>query len=107
VENAVIGHGDLEGPFTEIDDLSIERDARFPVRVTVQFYKATSNGVVSRQDFEDIKKQIDRFYADSDYIGSLVTSGITGRKTEYQGPKEEPEGWWKKFWKRQTGSSDR
>jgi len=107
VENAVIGHGDLEGPFTEIDDLSIERDARFPVRVTVQFYKATSNGVVSRQDFEDIKKQIDRVYADSEYIGSLVTSGITGRKTEYQGPKEEPEGWWKKFWKRQTGSSDR
>jgi hypothetical protein len=107
VENAVIGHGDLEGPFTEIDDLSIERDPRFPVRVTVQFYKATSNGVVSRQDFEDIKKQIDRVYADSDYIGSLVTSGITGRKTEYQGPKEEPEGWWKKFWKRQTGSSDR
>jgi hypothetical protein len=107
VENAVIGHGDLEGPFTETDNLSIERDTRFPVRVTVQFYKATSNGVVSRQDFEDIKKQIDRVYADSDYIGSLVTSGITGRKTEYQGPKEEPEGWWKKFWKRQVGSSDR
>jgi hypothetical protein len=107
VENAVIGHGDLEGPFTEIDDLSIERDARFPVRVTVQFYKATSNGVVPRQDFEDIKKQIDRVYADSEYIGSLVTRGITGRKTEYQGPKEEPGGWWEKFWKRQAGSSDR
>jgi hypothetical protein len=42
VENAVIGHGELEGPFTEMDNLSIERDERFPVRVTVQFYKATS-----------------------------------------------------------------
>ena len=42
VENAVIGHGELEGPFTEIDNLTIERDERFPVRVTVQFYKATS-----------------------------------------------------------------
>ncbi len=107
VENAVIGHGDLEGPFTEIDNLSIERDARFPVRVTVQFYKATSNGVVSRQDFEAIKKQINRVYADSDYIGSLVTSGITERKTEYQGPKQEPAGWWKRFWKRWNENSDR
>ena len=34
VENAVIGHGELEGPFTEIDRLDIERDPRFPVRVT-------------------------------------------------------------------------
>ncbi|MDH4129124.1 MAG: hypothetical protein OEV44_10245, partial [Spirochaetota bacterium] len=40
VEAAVIGHGDLEGPFTEIDNLEIERDLRFPIRVTVQFYKA-------------------------------------------------------------------
>jgi hypothetical protein len=47
VETAVIGHGEAEGPFTEIDGLKIERDERFPIRVTVQFYKATSNGVVS------------------------------------------------------------
>ena len=46
VEEAVIGHGVVEGPFTEIDGLEIERDDRYPVRVTVQFYKATSNGVV-------------------------------------------------------------
>jgi hypothetical protein len=79
VENAVIGHGELEGPFTEIDNLSIERDERFPVRVTVQFYKATSNGVVSEADLQAIKKQIDRVYAQSDYVGSLVTQGETGR----------------------------
>ena len=30
VENAVIGHGKIEGPFTEIDNLPIERDTRFP-----------------------------------------------------------------------------
>ena len=47
VEAAVIGHGAVEGPFTEIDGVEIERDPRFPIRVTVQFYKATSNGVVS------------------------------------------------------------
>lgn len=100
VENAVIGHGDLEGPFTEIDGLKIERDDRFPVRVTIQFYKATSNGVVSAADLDSIKEQIDRVYAHSDYVGSLVTAGDTGRVTEYSGSKVQPHGWWEEFWQR-------
>lgn len=108
VENAVIGHGDLEGPFTEIDRLPIERDPKFPVRVTVQFYKATSNGVVSEQDLKEIKDQIDRVYAQSEYVGSLVTEGDTGRVTEYEGPKVQPADWWDTFWERHeknTGDS--
>jgi len=100
VENAVIGHGEVEGPFTEIDGLAIERDARFPVRVTVQFYKATSNGVVSEADLDDIKAQIDRVYADADYVGSLVVEDGTERPTEYDGDKQEPAGWWQDFWSR-------
>ncbi len=100
VENAVIGHGALEGPFTEIDNLDIERDSRFPVRVTVQFYKGTSNGVVSREDLKAIKDQIDKVYEKSDYVGSLVTGGDTGRVTEYEGVKVQPEGWWEDFWAR-------
>lgn len=108
VENAVIGHGDLEGPFTEIDNLAIERDARFPVRVTVQFYKATSNGIVSANDLQEIKEQIDRVYAQGDYVGSLVTEGETGRVTEYEGVKVQPWNWWAQFWERHqknTGDS--
>ncbi len=100
VENAVIGHGALEGPFVEIDDLDIERDERFPVRVTVQFYKATSNGVVSSEDIRQIKKQIDHVYDQSDYVGSLVTAGNTGRITEYEGAKVQPSDWWVVFWDR-------
>ena len=38
------------GPYTELDGLTIERDPRFPVRVTVQFYQATSNGVLAAAD---------------------------------------------------------
>jgi hypothetical protein len=100
VENAVIGHGELEGPFTETDNLKIERDDRFPVRVTVQFYKATSNGVVEAQDLNEIKAQIDRVYAMSDFVGSLVTQGETGRVTEYDGCKIQPQYWWEDFWRR-------
>ncbi len=89
VEMAVVSHGATEGPFTEFGDLPIERDTRFPVRVTVQFYKATSNGVVSSADVAHIRKQIDRVYAKGDWVGSLVTGGQTGRPTEWypQQPK--------------------
>ncbi|MGB3292006.1 MAG: hypothetical protein WBB01_03320 [Phormidesmis sp.] len=98
VEAAVIGHGAVEGPFTEIDDLAIERDPNFPIRVTVQFYKATSNGVVSAEDLAEIDAQIKRIYDDANYVGSLVTDARTRRPTEYSGEQQEPEDWWEQFW---------
>ena len=106
VETAVIGHGPAEGPFTEIDGLEIERDERYPIRVTVQFYKATSNGIVSEADMQAIADQIQRVYKEADYVGSLVVAGETGRPTEYEGPKEEPPGWWDSFWKRFEENTD-
>ncbi len=99
-ENAVISYGPVEGPFTEIDNLSIERDPRFPVRVTVQFYKATSTGVVSEQDVRSIKQDLDMVYAHASSVGSLVTGGETGRPTEYWGSKVQPRDWWRQFWNR-------
>lgn len=105
VENAVIGHGALEGPFTETDNLQVERDPRFPVRVTVQFYKATSNGVVDEADLKEIAGQIEAIYKKGDAVGSLVTSGETGRVTEYEGVKVQPANWWNEFWKRRESES--
>jgi hypothetical protein len=105
VENAVIGHGDIEGPFTEIDNLPIERDERYPIRVTVQFYKATSNGIVSPEDMAAIKRDIDLVYSHAAVVGSLVTGGRTGRPTEYEGMKIQPPGWWREFWIRHEGNT--
>ncbi len=105
VEEAVIGHGKVEGPFTEIDGLEIERDDRYPVRVTVQFYKATSNGVVSEQDMADIAAQINQVYQQADYVGSLVIDGPTGRPTEYDGPHAQPPDWWDVFWRRHLANT--
>lgn len=109
VEQAVIGHGEVEGPYTEIDGLKIRRDERFPVRVTVQFYKATSNGIVSEQDMQEIADEIERVYSEADYVGSLVVGGASDRPTEYEGDKTEPEGWWNAFWyrfERNTGMDE-
>lgn len=105
VEDAVVGHGRVEGPFTEIDNLEIQRDARSPVRVTVQFYKATSNGVVNSGDVAEIAGRIEKVYRHADHVGSLVTQGYTGRPTEYEGDKTEPPGWWREFWARHEAST--
>jgi hypothetical protein len=101
-EAAVIGHGAVEGPFTEIDGYEITRDERFPIRVTVQFYKATATGDVTATDLDEIRAQIDRVYADADYVGSLVVDEPHGRPTEHDGPKLETIDWWRAFEARLT-----
>ena len=84
VETAVIGHGADKGPFRELNGLRIERDPTFPIRVTVQFYKATSNGVISDADLAEAKAQIDGVYSNGDYVGSLVLpDGYHSRPTEW------------------------
>ena len=100
MEAAVIGHGDIEGPFTEIANLPIQRDPNFPVRVTVQFYQATSNGVVSDGDMDAIQHAINSVYDHGENVGSLVVDGETGRPTEYVGCKVQPANWWSEFWQR-------
>lgn len=84
VEQAVLGHGKDLGAVTEGEKLKLERDDRFPVRVTVQFYKATSNGVISDQDLKDAKAAIDKVYAKADFVGSLVVpEGARSRPTDW------------------------
>ncbi|MDD1422372.1 hypothetical protein MEO40_25325 [Dolichospermum sp. ST_sed1] len=99
VEEAVIGHGQDLGPVDEGNKLKLERDELFPIRVTVQYYKATSNGVISDEDLNDAKKQIDRVYAEADYVGSLVvpesersrpTEWIKGRTKTIHNSKPNP-----------------
>jgi hypothetical protein len=94
VDTAVLGQGPTEGPYTELDGLEIERDPRFPVRVTVQFYQATSNGVVSQADIDRMSAQIEQVYSKGDYVGSLVVPGPNDRKrpTRYDGDGPRPDG---------------
>jgi hypothetical protein len=83
VENTVWGHGTDLGPVVEGHKLTLERDTRFPVRVTVQFYTATSTGVVS-SDLAAVKQQIDAVYAKGDRVGSLVVP---------EGARHRPTAW--------------
>ena len=85
VEQAVLGHGPNLGPFNEGHNLRLVRDPKFPVRITVQFYKATSNGVVSDQDLDSIARSIGSVYEHADFVGSLVVpEGDPRRPTAWQ-----------------------
>jgi len=99
VDVAVLGHGETEGPYTELDGLTIARDARFPVRVTLQFYQATSNGVVSRDNVKAMAQQIKKVYGKGDYVGSLVVPTGVDRKrpTNWDGVRTALGVTWKDF----------
>ena len=85
VEQAVLGHGPNLGPFNEGHRLRLQRDPKFPVRITVQFYKATSNGVVSDIDLDSISRSIGSVYEHADFVGSLVIpEGDPRRPTSWQ-----------------------
>jgi hypothetical protein len=91
VEAAVLGHGKLEGPYVELAGLTVQRDPRFPIRATVQFYQATSNGVVSRGDITRLGRQIAKVYRKGDYVGSLVVpEGDANRPTRWTGISAAP-----------------
>lgn len=85
VERAVLGHGRRRGPFSEGNGVVLERDPQFPIRITMQFYKATSNGVADDRDLDAIASAIGSVYEHADYVGSLVVpEGDPARPTEWQ-----------------------
>jgi len=98
VEDAIIKVGQSEGEFSEIGNVEIERDPDFPIRVTLQFYKATSNGVCDESHIAAISNQIKESRKFGVAIGSLVVGGDTGRVTEHVHKDYKRPPWWDDFW---------
>ena len=83
VESAIVKVGNKDyGPFTEINGIEIERDDRYPIRVTMQYYKATSNGVVDTSVMTSIADDLQGARKWAVAISSLVTE-TTNRTTEH------------------------
>jgi len=98
VEDAIIKIGQSEGEFSELGNCSeITRDPNYPIRVTLQFYKATSNGICDDSHLSAISSQIKESRKFGTAIGSLVIGGDTGRVTEHTGHYIRPP-WWEEFW---------
>lgn len=82
VEDALLKVGENEGPYTEMNGCTIERDERFPVRVTAQFYKATMDGKYTKEVWRGISAQLQGARTQAVAISSLVTEN-TNRTTEH------------------------
>jgi hypothetical protein len=62
----------------------IERDAKYPIRCTIQYYRVTDTDAIPQSVVEDISQQIWKLYDNtpSHEKGSLVTDPPSGRITE-------------------------
>ena len=75
--------GDKQLKFKELNGMdTIERDPDYPIRVTVQYYKSTINGIITKDIIKSIKKQLQSSQKQSDFIGSLVVNN-SNRPTEF------------------------
>jgi hypothetical protein len=98
VEKALISYGEVEGPFHELSGVKFERDPKFPVRVTVQYYMITQTDQLSPESIKRIADNVNAVYESLEKVSSLVTSTDQARVTEYWGAKVQPSQWWKDFW---------
>jgi len=80
---------ELRGLLETVKDYKLERNEEYPVRVTLQYYKATNNGVINKEIMDDIVKQLEQSQKQADFMGSLVTEYDPKRPTEWVEKKED------------------
>ena len=83
MDRAMLSVGATHSKFEGIKDFTLERDTRFPIRCTYQFYTVTDQQDIPDAMWTEIKGDIDRVYAKATATGSLVTERNTGRTTEW------------------------
>jgi len=88
MDRAVLSIGKTHSKFEGVKNFTLKRDTRFPIRLTFQFYVATDRKDVPERMWKEMKDDIDKVYARSAAVGSLVTQLDTGRTTEWD-PKGE------------------
>ena len=81
VDMAVLSKGDHKGKYKGTKNLELERDSRFPIRCTFQWYRVTDSSSIEEIVIQDIASQFRMFEDKSITYGSLVNS-TTSRKTE-------------------------
>lgn len=102
IDHAMIHVGESQGAFPSLPEKMV-RDSDYPCRVTLQYYKATSNGVFSQQSVSDVAQQLREATRFGEGVSSLVVDGDTGRQTEWiKGTNFIPD-WWSEFWNTCSG----
>merc|ERR1719273_2375457 len=74
---------EFRGILKDDKEYVLERNEDYPIRCTLQYYKATSNGVVDKVIMDDIVKQLEASQKQADFMGSLVTEYNPNRPSEW------------------------
>ncbi len=81
VDHVIVKLGESKGKVAPISAQRIVRDKRFPIRVTLQFYKATSNGSFDNDTCKEINSQFEKAKTGSVAFGSLVVDRDAQKRT--------------------------
>jgi hypothetical protein len=81
-EKAVLSRGELMGKFTGTKNLTLERDSRFPIRCTVQYYNVTDSAEITEAQIKEISETVSNTYKSATATGSLVLNKTSDRPTE-------------------------
>ena len=81
MDMAVLGLGSAAGPFAGTRGRTLERDARFPVRATFQYYRATDRDHLTVDEANDVAAQLQQSTKVMTAHGSLVTTPAAPRAT--------------------------
>lgn len=82
MDYAQISVGEEMGPYKGLNDLAIERDTQFPIRVTEQLYKVISGGDIDREQMTQIIADLKKSEEKGKNGSSLVLEQ-TKRPTEW------------------------
>lgn len=82
LEKAVLSRGQYINKFTGTNNLTLERDERFPIRCTVQYYNVTDSAEVTEIQIKEISETIANTYKTATATGSLVLNNTSDRPTE-------------------------
>eukprot|EP01083_Nonionella_stella_P081541 224657_1 len=85
-------YDELRGMLEADKDYVLERDEKYPVRVTLQYFKATDNGAMNQEIMDEIVKQLAVSQKQADFMGSLVTEYNKERPSEWVSDKDEVKG---------------
>ena len=83
MDDAILQKGEAHSDFKGVNNKNLERDLKFPIRCTLQFYKVTDSASIPEAVFQDMNTKIKEVYTKGINQGSLVTDGFTGRSTEW------------------------
>jgi len=82
---------EFRGLLKDKKDWKLERNEDYPIRCTLQYYKATSNGEVNKEIMDDIVAQLETSQKQADFMGSLVTEYNPNRPSEWVNNEEVKE----------------